>query len=477
MKCINCNRIMAEGEGIKKGDGYVCEDCAKIYECCSICGKPVPRNLLYVQGGYYICPNCQDDEYNRVLNYHGFNDWQPKKLSAENNPLYLGIELEVDNKDYDYAEDNNQLILSIVRSMFKKDLIGSSDSSLDNGFEMVTQPMSLSYWKKNKISELKNLTRFLISHDYRSHDTSTCGLHVHVNKSYLGETEEKQDEVIDKIYLVMENFRRELIKFARRGSNSYSRFLLEGEDDIKENLSIPSIKDKKNNHDRYMALNITNNATIEFRLFKGTLKYTTIMATLELVDIIVSIAKNKKLNELVGLSWNDMIDYKTTEFLKPYLQERNLVSNKTIEEYSAEYIQLQIEKNRKRIEKIKETNEEVKKEVDYFIDKTKALIEKAGIKIYYSNFEPINLYDCAFNHIDDTSDEYLDFINNIIIEGNSASQSIINYKKLIFMIGSLIIDIGTVTDMEKNEEIVATAINKYAKEEIVRLIELISQRN
>ena len=216
--------------------------------------------------------------------------------------------------------------------MFKKDLIGSSDSSLDNGFEMVTQPMSLSYWKKNKISELKNLTRFLISHDYRSNDISTCGFHVHVNKSYLGETEEKQDEVIDKIYLVMENFRRELIKFARRGSNSYSRFLLEGEDNIKENLSIPTIKDKKNNHDRYMALNITNNATIEFRLFKGTLKYTTIMATLELVDIIVSIAKNKKLNELVGLSWNDMIDYKTTEFLKPYLQKKNLVSNKAIEE-------------------------------------------------------------------------------------------------------------------------------------------------
>ena len=136
-----------------------------------------------------------------------------------------------------------------------------------------------------------------------------------------------------------------------------------------------------------------------------------------------------------------------------------------------------MEKNRKRIEKIKETNEEVKKEINSFIDKTKALTEAAGIKIYYSNFEPINLYDCAFNHIDDTSDEYLDFINSIIIEGNSASQSIINYKKLIFMIGSLIIDIGTVTDMEKNEEIVATAINKYAKEEIVRLIELISQRN
>ena len=477
MKCINCNRIMAEGEGIKKGDGYVCEDCAKIYECCSICGKPVPRNLLCKQGGYYICPDCQDDEYNRVLNYHGFNDWQPKKLSAENNPLYLGIELEVDNVSGYYAEDNNDIILSIVRSMFKKDLIGSSDSSLDNGFEMVTQPMSLSYWKKNKISELKNLTRFLISHDYRSHDTSTCGLHVHVNKSYLGETEEKQDEVIDKINLVMENFRRELIKFARRGSNSYSRFLLEGEDNIKENLSIPSIKDKKNNHDRYMALNITNNATIEFRLFKGTLKYTTIMATLELVDIIVSIAKDKKVNELVGLSWNDMIDYKITEFLKPYLQERNLVSNTTIEEYSAEYIQLQIEKNRKRIEKIKETNEEVKKEINSFIDKTKALTEEAGIKIYYPNFKPMNLYDCAFNHIDDTSDEYLDFIDSIIIEGNSTSQSIINYKKLIFMIGSLVIDNGIVTDMEKNEEIVVLTINGYVKEEIIRLIELISQCN
>ena len=45
------------------------------------------------------------------------------------------------------------------------------------------------------------------------------------------------------------------------------------------------------------------------------------------------------------------------------------------------------------------------------------------------------------------------------------------------MIGSLIIDIGTVTDMEKNEEIIVLTINGYVKEEIIRLIELISQRN
>ena len=75
MKCINCNRIMAEGEGIKKGDGYVCEDCVKNYKRCSVCGALVPRNELYGLGDGYSCCDCANDDYNCVIGYHGFNDW------------------------------------------------------------------------------------------------------------------------------------------------------------------------------------------------------------------------------------------------------------------------------------------------------------------------------------------------------------------------------------------------------------------
>ena len=69
---MNMNKCI-KGEGIKKGD-----DCTKIYEGCSICGKIIPRNLFYKQWGYYICPDCLDDDYNHVIGYHDFNDWQPK---------------------------------------------------------------------------------------------------------------------------------------------------------------------------------------------------------------------------------------------------------------------------------------------------------------------------------------------------------------------------------------------------------------
>ena len=472
MKCINCNKIITEDEKYKMLEGeYFCEGCAKNYKRCSVCGALVPRDKLYGLGDGYICCDCANDDYNCVIGYHGFDEWIPKKLPTEKNPLYLGIELEVDNEDDDYAEDNNQLILGRVRTIFEKDLIGSYDGSLRNGFEMVTQPMSLGYWKKNKISELKDLTRFLTSHGYRSHDTSTCGLHVHVNRDYLGETEEEQNETIDKIYLIMENFRRELVKFARRSSNHYSNFLLDVEENIKENLSIVSIKDKKNKHDRYMALNITNKNTIEFRLFKGTLKYTTIMATLELVDIIVSIAKDKTVEELIGITWNDIIDYKKSEYLCSYSQDRNIISTIILKDYSTEYMKLKIEKNRKKIQEANKENEQVKKEVNSIVDRFVGLMKEKNVKIYYKN-KPLNLYKYVFEHIKDSTDKFIEFINNISIESKDTTTDLELYKKIITMIGAVLIIKDTVKDIEHKEDIEVLQINSLIKDEIIHYYNL-----
>ena len=45
-------------------------------------------------------------------------------------------------------------------------------------------------------------------------------------------------------------------------------------------------KAKKGNNGRYAAVNLMNYATIEFRLFRGTLKYNTLIAAIELVNEI-----------------------------------------------------------------------------------------------------------------------------------------------------------------------------------------------
>ena len=472
-RCSVCNKIITEDEKYKMLEGeYFCEGCAKNYKRCSVCGALVPRDKLYGLGDGYICCDCAKDDYNCVIDYHGFNEWIPKKIPTEKNPLYLGIELEVDNKYDDYAEDNNQLILSRVRTIFEKDLIGSYDGSLRNGFEMVTQPMTLDFWKKNKASQLQEITRFLISHGYISHNTTTCGLHVHVNRDYLGETKEEQENAIDKIYLIMENFKKEFELFARRSSNHYSNFLLDVEENIKENLSICSIKEKKNKHNRYMALNITNDKTIEFRLFKGTLKYTTIMATLELVDIIVNIAKDKTVEELIGITWNDIIDYKKSEYLCSYSQDRNIISNTVLKDYSIEYMKLRIEKNKKQIQEANKENERVKKEINSIIDRFVGLMKEKNVKIYYKN-KPLNLYKYAFEHIKDSTDEFIEFINNISVETNDTTLTdLALYKKIVVMIGTVLMIKYTLKDIEHKEDIKVLKINSLIKDEIIHYYNL-----
>jgi hypothetical protein len=71
-----------------------------------------------------------------------------------------------------------------------------------------------------------------------------------------------------------------------------------------------------------MALNLTKRNTIEFRLFKGTLNFKTLMATLELVDNIVEIAKSMSID---GLVWNDIITH-NGKYITEYNNSRNINS-------------------------------------------------------------------------------------------------------------------------------------------------------
>jgi hypothetical protein len=63
----------------------------------------------------------------------------------------------------------------------------------------------------------------------------------------------------------------ELEKLARRGENQYTQY-----------KKVDGELTKYQNRDRYAALNWQNDNTVEFRIFRGTLKYETFMASMEL---------------------------------------------------------------------------------------------------------------------------------------------------------------------------------------------------
>ena len=136
------------------------------------------------------------------------------------------------------------------------------------------------------------------------------------------------DTVNGELYFV-EHHWNEMLKFSRRSEYSMNRWAARYgyENSSKAILD----KAKKGNNGRYAAVNLMNYSTIEFRLFRGTLKYTTFVATLELVNAIIETALYYSEEELHKLSWSEFVRRLQEPVLIQYLKERQLYINETIE--------------------------------------------------------------------------------------------------------------------------------------------------
>lgn len=320
----------------------ICESCRDSnYDECEGCHELIHRDDSYYCDECDLCfcescwnDHCHDDEV--LYDYHEFNDWQPHYLPNEPIPdFYIGHELEIDN-----GSDVREAQEIITRHL---PCICMHDGSLSyQGLEMISHPLSYDYMlsKENEYREVfEELTHSL---NYKSHDTSTCGLHFHV-------TRPQNPDIIDRIILFMETYKEEIITFSRRKNNeiaSWCNFLSDRRTNIneKELKSLDYIKKYKETSNRYMALNLTNYNTIEFRIFKGTLKYETFMACFEFVYFLTKLASDLTI-PIEELTWERVTS--NGIYLKQYVDEHDIHTNKPIHDYTTEIL---IEKNRQREE-------------------------------------------------------------------------------------------------------------------------------
>jgi predicted glutamine amidotransferase len=161
---------------------------------------------------------------------------------------------------------------------------------------------------------------------YRSHQTRTCGLHVHVNRDSLGNSLSHQEETIAKILFFVENHWNELLRFSRRTQEQMEHWAARygRKDNPKEQMEHV----KKRYLGRYTCVNLQNDATIEFRLFRGTLRYNTLIATLQLVDQICCAALLYSDEEMAELTWSEFVSHLSNlPELVQYLKERQLYVN------------------------------------------------------------------------------------------------------------------------------------------------------
>ncbi len=321
--CDRCGSVIWTADSF--GDEYtnLCNHCYNnYYTRCSCCDTLLHEDDAYHLDGYDYCSECYHDEVDKSRSIHDYG-YKPEPIFYGDSKRYFGVELEIDQagKDSDNADE-----LLAIANRDNEHIYIKGDGSLDDGMELVTHPMSLDYHKQFQWGEIMKKAIYL---GYRSHQTSTCGLHVHVNRNCLGESREEQDEVISRILYFVEHHWNELLKFSRRSEYSMNRWAARYGYEHSPKAILDKVK--KGNNGRYAAVNLMNYATIEFRLFRGTLKLNTFMATLELVNAIIDAAVNSTEDELHKLSWPEFVATLSEPELIAYLKERRLYINESTE--------------------------------------------------------------------------------------------------------------------------------------------------
>lgn len=306
------------------GDDYItlCNHCYHThYTRCSNCDCIIHEDDAYHLDGYDYCRECYDEERDKCRHIHDYG-YKPEPIFYGDSKRYFGIELEIDGagKDSDYAEE-----LLDIANMRDEHMYIKSDSSLDDGMEIVSHPMTLEF---HKDFCWEDIMHHAVRLGYRSHQTSTCGLHIHVNRNSLGIDRDEQDEVISRILYFVEHHWNEMLKFSRRSEYTMNRWAARYgyENSPKAILE----EAKKDNRGRYAAVNLCNYHTIEFRLFRGTLKYNTFISAIQLVNRICDIAVSMNDDELAKLSWSDFVSKITDPELIQYLKERSLYINEKV---------------------------------------------------------------------------------------------------------------------------------------------------
>jgi hypothetical protein len=212
----------------------------------------------------------------------------PSEWTARHNGRSLGVELEVERRD-----DSTQDLHDIARALLEagngtgaRQMFAEHDGSLNDGFELISQPMGL------------DGHRVLWSHvlnssavrELRSHDTTTCGLHVHVTRAGLSRLQ------IAKAVVFLNDPRNEqfIRAIARRYGNGYCK------------LKNVRMGGAASSHDRYEMLNLTSSRTVEFRLFRGTLRAGTVLACIEFAHALLEWAKDAACN---AITWQSFVTW------------------------------------------------------------------------------------------------------------------------------------------------------------------------
>jgi hypothetical protein len=222
------------------------------------------------------CPRCRRNARTRIRNYS--NRSASGFSSEEDIPIKFGIELEVGcDRGYDRSVCTGVMADAVDSAGVKIEhyAVFKEDGSLSecNGFEVVTRPDSPAVHKRiwEKALSSPEVTRHMTSFN-----NGRCGIHIHVSREPLSDL-----WVGRLLVLVNSPANRPLIfKIAGRGSGNYTQY-------YEKKLT----DGRRYRGERYESINTTSDLTIEFRMFRGTLRRESFLKNIEFVEAALAFTR------------------------------------------------------------------------------------------------------------------------------------------------------------------------------------------
>lgn len=321
--CHSCGKIISkEDVFLNASEIEYCETCYNsIYRQCSGCGMEITR--LGAIGYCHYCKDCFDERYfycddcdNLFLRtndecydglcascYHRNNsiikcyDFKPdpiffgNKMVKDRNysekKLFFGFELEVEN--YSTTYEHEEIARDIHDNVNEKLFYYKEDDSLDCGFEVISHPMNFHYIKNDGKKYITAMLKKLRDNDCKSYNTETCGMHVHITKSYIGNL------MIYKILKFFYENQKFIVKISTRKFNNLEKYATLN--DKNDNRSIIT-KAKSKSSNRYVAVNLINNGTLEIRIFRGTLNERSFYRNLEFCHALIMFNEKHSIKDI-----------------------------------------------------------------------------------------------------------------------------------------------------------------------------------
>ena len=291
-ECPECDDIFHNDNGSWFNDRLYCAGCYDNYVwTCREC------DTQQWDGNGHDCMEEEDEDNGSIHSY----SYRPSPYFFGKGQYHLGFELEVESRDNSRYEGAEIAQNALGSHAYMKD-----DGSLSDGFEIVTHPHTLdAYQKEFNWDFIPKLKR----EGFRSWNTDTCGLHVHVSRTAFGTGDSPwgrsdRDQIILKrqahelrfMKLIYDN-QRQVERIAGRSGNHYATFGDKGK-------LVEKVKYGNQSNGRYSAINTENDMTLEVRVFKGSLRKERVLSALEFVTASVEYTRNLKVtSKNQALTW------------------------------------------------------------------------------------------------------------------------------------------------------------------------------